>query len=55
MATALSPLAPLGEARTAEGSPGFAFDALVLLPGALAVVVVVLALGAWPAVRAARA
>ena len=55
VATALSPLAPLGEARTAEGSPGFAFDALVLLPGALAVVVVVLALGAWPAVRAARA
>ncbi len=54
VATALSPLAPLGEARTAEVSTGFTFDALVLLTGALAVLVVVLALGAWPAVRAAR-
>jgi len=54
VATALSPLAPLGEARTAEIVTGFSFDALVLLPGALAVVVVVMALGIGPAVRAAR-
>jgi hypothetical protein len=54
VATALSPIAPLGEARIAESSTGIAFDALVLLPGALATVVVVLALGIWPALRAAR-
>ncbi len=54
LATALSPLAPLGEARTAEPATGFAFDTLVLLLGALGTVVVVLALGLWPAVRAAR-
>jgi ABC-type lipoprotein release transport system permease subunit len=54
LAFLLSPLAPLGEARLADPSPGFAFDGLVLLPGALAAVIVVLALGLWPAVRAAR-
>jgi len=54
IATALSPIAPLGEARIAESSTGIAFDATVLLLGALGVVAVVLALGAWPAVRAAR-
>jgi hypothetical protein len=36
VALALSPLAPVGEARLAEPSPGFAFDPLVLLLGALA-------------------
>lgn len=55
LATALSPLAPLGEARDAESSTGFAFDTLVLLLGALGTVAVVLALGVWPALRAARA
>jgi hypothetical protein len=55
VATALSPLAPLGEARSAESSTGLAFDPLVLLLGALATVAVVLALGIWPNVRAARA
>jgi hypothetical protein len=50
----LSPLAPVGEARLAEPSPGFAFDPLVLLLGALATVVAVMALGLWPSVRAAR-
>jgi hypothetical protein len=35
IATALSPLAPLGEARTAETSSGVAFDPLVLPVGAL--------------------
>jgi hypothetical protein len=54
VATALSPLAPLGEARTAEVDTGFTFDALVLWVGAIAIVVVVLMLGVWPAARAAR-
>ena len=54
LATALSPLAPVGEARIAEPSAGLAFDALVLLLGALATVAVVLALGFWTARRAAR-
>jgi hypothetical protein len=44
VAFALSPLAPVGEARLAEPSPGLAFDPLVLLLGALATVVVV---GPW--------
>ena len=55
VATALSPIAPLGEARVAENSTGFAFDAPVLLLGALATVAVVLVLGIWPALRAADA
>jgi hypothetical protein len=54
LAFALSPLTPVGEARLADPSAGFAFDAYVLLPGAAAAVVVVLALGVWPAIRAAR-
>jgi hypothetical protein len=54
LAFALSPLTPVGEARLAEPSTGFAFDALVLLLGALGTVVVVLLLGVWPALRAAR-
>ena len=54
LAFALSPLAPVGEARLAEPAPGFAFDPLIVLPGALAVIIAVLALGVWPAVRAAR-
>jgi len=52
--TALSPLAPLGEARTAEVSTGFSFDVLVMFLGAVATVLVVLALGIWPALRASR-
>jgi len=47
LATLLSPIAPLGEARLAEGSTGVTFDSLVLLLGAFATVVVVLALGVW--------
>ena len=54
IATALSPIAPLGEARLAEDSTGVAFDSLVLLLGALVTVAVVLALGTWPALRASR-
>ena len=52
VAFALSPLTPVGEARLAEPSTGFAFDPLVLLLGALATVVVVVLLGTWPAIRA---
>jgi hypothetical protein len=54
IATFLSPIAPLGEARLAQDSAGFAFDSFVLLLGALATVVVVLVLGIWPARRASR-
>ncbi len=54
VATALSPIAPLGEARLAESSTGVTFDSLVLPLGALATVAAVLALGIWPAVRAAH-
>jgi len=51
----LSPLTPIGEARLAEPFTGLAFDPLVLLLGALVIVVVVVVLGIWPAVRASRA
>jgi len=54
VATLLSPLAPLGEARLAEPAPGLSFDASVLSLGPLATVAVVIALGLPPAVRAAR-
>jgi hypothetical protein len=54
VATAVSPIAPLGEARLAESSTGVTFDSLVLPIGGLATVAVVLALGVWPAVRAAH-
>jgi putative ABC transport system permease protein len=54
VATLLSPLAPLGEARVAESFTGVSFDAFVLLLGALTTVIVVFALGVWPALRAAR-
>lgn len=55
IAFALSPLTPVGEARLAEPSTGLSFDALVLLAGAAVIVVLVLILGIWPAVRASRA
>jgi hypothetical protein len=54
VAFVLSPLTPLGEARLAEPSTGLSFDPLLLLPGALLIVIVVLALGIWPSVRASR-
>ncbi len=54
LAAALSPLTPVGEARIADPSPGFSLDPLVLPLGALGVVVAVVALGLWPAIRAAR-
>jgi hypothetical protein len=54
VAFVLSPLTPLGEARLAEPSTGFAFDPLILLPGGLLVVAAVLLLGLWPSVRTSR-
>ncbi len=51
VAVALSPLFPLGVARRAEMSPGVAFDALVLVPGALALF---LLLVGWSALSARR-
>jgi hypothetical protein len=54
LATLLSPLAPLGEARLADPAPGLSFDAPVFGLGALATVAVVIALGVRPALRAAR-
>jgi len=54
LATALSGVAPLGEARTAEVSTGVHFDVFVLPLGALITVLAVLTLGVWPAVRASH-
>jgi FtsX-like permease family len=54
LATALSPVAPMGEARLAEVSTGVTFDTLALPLGAVGVVMAVLAVGLWPSVRAAR-
>lgn len=51
VALALSPLTPVGVARTAEPEPGFAADVVVLALGALATIVVLLALAAFPAWR----
>lgn len=54
LATLLSDFTPVGEARLAEPNPGLAFDPLLLLGGAVVALAVVVALGLWPAVRAAR-
>lgn len=54
LAAALSPLAPLGEARLAESSTGVAFDPLILPLGALAAVTAAVVLGVGPAIRDAR-
>ena len=54
LAILLSPIAPLGEARVAEGSTGIAFDAVVLIPGSIVVALVVVGVGLWPSARAAR-
>jgi ABC-type lipoprotein release transport system permease subunit len=54
VAWALSPLSPVGLARTAEIDPGVAFDGLVLGVGAVVVLVVVLVLALIAAARAAR-
>jgi hypothetical protein len=55
LATLLSPLTPLGEARLASAEAGrVSFDPLILSLGALGTVVAVVALSAGPAVRHAR-
>lgn len=54
IAVALSPLAPIGIARIAEPSPGFAADWTVLGVGAAATILSVVALAAVPGWRASR-
>ena len=54
LATLLSPIAPLGEARSAESSTGITFDLLVLMLGGISIVIVVVTLGLWSAIRTAR-
>jgi len=54
LAAALSPLTPVGEARIADPSSGVVLDPLVLGLGSLATVAVVVILGTWPVLRAAR-
>jgi hypothetical protein len=50
----LSPLAPVGEARTAEPSTGFAFDAPALVYGGLAALLIVIGIGLRPVYRSAQ-
>ena len=54
LATALSWLAPFGEARLAEPATGVVFDLLIFPLGAFAIVLAALALGARPAIDSAR-
>ncbi len=54
LATALSPLTPLGLARLVEPNPGIAFDGLVLGLGAVVLMALVPLLAALPGWRAAR-
>jgi ABC-type lipoprotein release transport system permease subunit len=54
IAVALSPLAPVGEARIAEASTGLSFDPVVLPLGAVATVLAVCLLAIGPSIQAAR-
>ena len=54
VALLLSPLFPLGTARVVEPSPGFSFDALVLLGGAFAFLLLILLFTVPAAWRAGR-
>ena len=54
LAVALSPIAPLGEARVAENSTGIEANLPVLFVGTISVVAAVLVLGIIPSVHAAR-
>jgi len=49
-----SPLMPVGLARQAEIHPGFAIDLVVLIPGFLAIVLLISGLAVLPAWRASR-
>jgi len=55
VAIALSPLTPIGLARTAEPAPGFACDTLVLATAVAGTTAIAAILASWPAWRAARA
>jgi hypothetical protein len=55
VAVAASPLMPIGAARLAEPDPGISADATVLVTGAAAIVVLLVAWAAWPAWRLASA
>jgi putative ABC transport system permease protein len=50
----LSPLTPMGLARTAEPHPGFSVNASIFGLGAAATLVLIILLAAWPAWRASR-
>lgn len=54
LALLLSVFAPVGEARLADPAPGFNFDPVLLLGGAVGGVALVLVLGVWPALAATR-
>jgi ABC-type lipoprotein release transport system permease subunit len=54
LALVLSIFTPVGEARLADPDPGFDFNVLLLLGGAALALVIVVALGIWPALRAVR-
>ena len=51
VAVAASPLMPIGAARLAEPAPGVSADATVLVAGAIAIVVLLVARVVWPAWR----
>jgi ABC-type lipoprotein release transport system permease subunit len=55
VAIALSPLTPIGLARTAEPAPGFAYDTLVLVTAVAGTTAIAAILASWPSWRAARA
>jgi len=54
VAIALSPLAPVGEARIAETSTGVSVDPVVIGLGVAITVIATLAVSAWPSLRSAR-
>jgi hypothetical protein len=54
LAYLLSPIGPVGPARLAEPTPGFAADGWVLLAGGLSVALLTCLIGLWPAWRTAR-